>query len=592
MDMPSSSPFLTYDLQPYYIHKPLTDSTEYFRLLELCPKSASEAVSGRVQQFKQGQAPPYVAISYEWGKEDAFHAVVIDGVEFRVRPNLYQILTEYARRIQTNSFIFVDAICIDQSNLLERNAQVSCIGKIFAGAEEVSAWLSQPFPGMKGLFEVLTHGEYGGELTSWGKRATGPIVFECRAGAPLGSIPTRHDAVAEFEPLSNPINKARRFFCRYKTPESESCCAVRDGPDTPYQCLRCVFIHFSECSYWSRAWIIQEIMLSRHLSINCGTLTATLTFLSGVRSCTEYFCGVLRTEESPLKYELWDSFMFRLLIKEDWGDWTDEDQMEYGPLPDRSLRYLVDLASQQQCADLRDRVFSIVGIAGKGQSFEICYQTSRLGVFLKVLEKGELVTSAQHSVVSPVALPVVGTVAKALEVTGQLSALEFAQELSAIGMTNHNVEVRLEDSTSSLQLDRLSASGSFCQRKPSQSVVIDGQRVISAHEVVEVVTDIALHSIRLLLRPRPLLRETMQWELLGLHVRVGIEPWRKEIWETFNEAGCPVVRRGRLVPANNVPRERRDPWAHLELRYADFLELFFLVMKFDAVEKIRTEIGQ
>ncbi|PVH81636.1 HET-domain-containing protein, partial [Cadophora sp. DSE1049] len=77
----------------------------------------------------------YQALSYTWGKPDAFNFKIwINGILVPVRRNLLCAL-------RARSLIWVDALCIDQNNIVERGHQVDMMGDIFRDAEEVLTWL-------------------------------------------------------------------------------------------------------------------------------------------------------------------------------------------------------------------------------------------------------------------------------------------------------------------------------------------------------------------------------------------------------------------------------------------------------------------
>ncbi|KAF4444775.1 heterokaryon incompatibility 6 OR allele [Fusarium acutatum] len=90
-------------------------------------------------------APPYEALSYTWGDEDASVRILLNGEEFLVRPNLAYALA--ALRISEPRVLWVDALCINQQDTTERNHQVGMMRDIFRRAERVLVWLGRPSSG-------------------------------------------------------------------------------------------------------------------------------------------------------------------------------------------------------------------------------------------------------------------------------------------------------------------------------------------------------------------------------------------------------------------------------------------------------------
>jgi Heterokaryon incompatibility protein (HET) len=63
-------------------------------------------------------APSYEALSYFWGTNQNTRVISLHGSTFRVREDLYNALRRLRQR-QTSRILWVDFICIDQSNQAE-----------------------------------------------------------------------------------------------------------------------------------------------------------------------------------------------------------------------------------------------------------------------------------------------------------------------------------------------------------------------------------------------------------------------------------------------------------------------------------------
>jgi hypothetical protein len=84
----------------------------------------------------------YDALSYTWGGQDRNVTITCEGKRLYVTPNCYAALRRLrGRRRKDISWLWVDAICIDQSSTKERNAQVSIMGNIYSRADCVLMWL-------------------------------------------------------------------------------------------------------------------------------------------------------------------------------------------------------------------------------------------------------------------------------------------------------------------------------------------------------------------------------------------------------------------------------------------------------------------
>jgi hypothetical protein len=88
--------------------------------------------------FELRRCPPFKALSYTWGSPYPVHSIQIDGKPFSVRQNLWEFLVT-TEEYQT--WLWIDAICIDQTSNRERNHQVQFMDQIFRSANEVLIWL-------------------------------------------------------------------------------------------------------------------------------------------------------------------------------------------------------------------------------------------------------------------------------------------------------------------------------------------------------------------------------------------------------------------------------------------------------------------
>ncbi|KAH7397024.1 heterokaryon incompatibility protein-domain-containing protein [Phaeosphaeria sp. MPI-PUGE-AT-0046c] len=131
-----------------YAAAPLV-STNSIRLLEFDPLPAVSTsidspseISCKLYSVDLTTCPRYVTLSYMWGNEPAARPILINGETFLVRENLWTFLKR--ARDESPPFhgpLWIDAICIDQDNVLERNHQVLLMGDIYTNAHLVISWL-------------------------------------------------------------------------------------------------------------------------------------------------------------------------------------------------------------------------------------------------------------------------------------------------------------------------------------------------------------------------------------------------------------------------------------------------------------------
>jgi hypothetical protein len=116
------------------------------RLLMLMPHQDENAAI-RCQLFSYavedtGGTHLYEALSYVWGSPEKRNSIWIDEFHLPVTANLYAALLRLRDRFITR-VLWVDAICINQEDLEERNIQVRSMAKIYAKASRVIVWLGE-----------------------------------------------------------------------------------------------------------------------------------------------------------------------------------------------------------------------------------------------------------------------------------------------------------------------------------------------------------------------------------------------------------------------------------------------------------------
>ncbi|KLU83145.1 hypothetical protein MAPG_02210 [Magnaporthiopsis poae ATCC 64411] len=124
------------------MYQTLDTSVHEIRLLRILPGQPSDEIEAQiVVTALDNQPEPYEALSYVWGHtSDPPNQINVDGVPRNVTSNLHRALRR-VRRVDQLRLFWVDAICINQSDISERNHQVRLMRQVYAGATRVIAWL-------------------------------------------------------------------------------------------------------------------------------------------------------------------------------------------------------------------------------------------------------------------------------------------------------------------------------------------------------------------------------------------------------------------------------------------------------------------
>ncbi|RYN54111.1 hypothetical protein AA0119_g6247 [Alternaria tenuissima] len=261
-----------------FAYKPIDLDRPAFRLLHLLKGKWSPIKCTMYQAFLDGpDIIPYDALSYTWGDTHKTSTVIVNREALRVTENLYSAL-QHLRSENVDKTLWVDAICIDQSNERERGHQVQQMCKIYSQAEEVIVWLGQATRETNVLFESLQRLQEHSFLYGHGHR---------------------HWNLAKWKELWLSVPK-----------DSDS--ELYDG-----------LILLLSRPWFKRVWILQEIANAKKASILCGTksvrahtlaLAPSLIGIKPERHCQ----AVLDIMPGQLREETWWSEsrdLYNLLLK-------------------------------------------------------------------------------------------------------------------------------------------------------------------------------------------------------------------------------------------------------------------------------------
>ncbi len=121
---------------------------EQIRVLTLFPATPPSSKRSGEQQISTHTSleavnwtdkPPYIALSYMWGDQTHPETILVNEQTFAIGANLHEAL----RQLQAEEPIclWVDAICINQNDDLEKGEQVANMSEIYKAAASVFAWL-------------------------------------------------------------------------------------------------------------------------------------------------------------------------------------------------------------------------------------------------------------------------------------------------------------------------------------------------------------------------------------------------------------------------------------------------------------------
>jgi hypothetical protein len=236
----------------------LDASRSEIRLLEILDSdNPSSIIRCRQTTVSLLDRPSFAALSYVWGDPHVTENIELDGVTMAVTTSLAAALRhipkhwdnvwkeEYPGRGPEPLRLWADAICINQQDFDERNAQVRLMGSIYPEATIVLSWLEPDGP------EPLS--EEGMPLFWWESKRCETLV----------AMKTFQLLFTAFENLSDDELLDLKWIQGYP----QLC--IQDGL-TKTRAWKAIE-RFLELPYWTRAWIFQETCLAKHLTFVCSS---------------------------------------------------------------------------------------------------------------------------------------------------------------------------------------------------------------------------------------------------------------------------------------------------------------------------------
>jgi hypothetical protein len=156
-----------YSLFYSYEHLPLSTATSFRLLTVWGSKNMSDPIICEIREHLLDDLPLYSALSYTWGGQARDREmIVVDKLgdegslvkisKFPVTETCEDALREMRGHRAIDTFtIWVDSICINQMDMLEREAQVSMMDRIYSQATQVNIWLGRGTPQSDRFFQVL-----------------------------------------------------------------------------------------------------------------------------------------------------------------------------------------------------------------------------------------------------------------------------------------------------------------------------------------------------------------------------------------------------------------------------------------------------
>lgn len=189
-------------------------SSHYIRLLVLLPSAKpSNSIRCEICCTNLADNPSYEALSYVWGDGSSTRTIWVKRERFLATENL-EVALRHLRLRHKHRVLWVDALCINQSDIPERNNQIKQMSKVYKQAQQTLVWLGRESTTTQDAFQFLL------------------------------SLPA----------LPKPISRHHTHLAEL----SKFCTGFR------------AVLRLLHREWWRRLWTLQETVLAREVSVLCG----------------------------------------------------------------------------------------------------------------------------------------------------------------------------------------------------------------------------------------------------------------------------------------------------------------------------------
>jgi hypothetical protein len=224
-----------------FSYRPLDSGAHEIRLIHLLPRSScsletnDQSLWANLEHISLDSSPAYAALSYTWGDTESSESIMLDGKTLKIGKTLTQALMHLQHDDKT-LVLWIDAVCINQADMLEKTEQVQQMGAIFERASLVLAWLGPAADesdlALKKLLKMARMAFLGANIDS-----------------NTSHVETRKRYQASLDALLSQVTVGEG--------------AEVDLPMTP-------ILHLFQRPWWQRVWVMQEVVMAKSVIFICG----------------------------------------------------------------------------------------------------------------------------------------------------------------------------------------------------------------------------------------------------------------------------------------------------------------------------------
>lgn len=319
------------------IYTPLDPSQEEIRLLEIT--SLTPQITCKLHTVALKDQPTFSALSYLWGDPKGTEPVTVNGIQKSMTRSLRSALewtqhhwqAAFPERDLASCRLWADALCINQDDPQEKSHQIPLMGKIYSVAERTFCCLD-----------------------AWAPEAETNLILDlfnalARGAAESGFDPERED----HQEVDIDWVNTHPLILQHCAPFEEQ------SKPTVVRALDA----FDDLDYWTRVWILQELVLSKQALLVFHTRSMELSDLMLLGKWGRIAGKLARPEN--VDRSIWTRFQYlfttgsialvqqgRDLINTQPGGW------------ERRRTMMVLQCANLAATDPKDHIYGLLGVAG------------------------------------------------------------------------------------------------------------------------------------------------------------------------------------------------------------------------------------
>ena len=488
------------------------------RLLTLSPGNGKEVIVCDLTNTSLSDEVEFAALSYEWGPIDRGYEILLGGKKFRVRKNLKQCLLHLRHR-QLSICFWIDAICVNQADLAERGQQVALMGAIYGNAMLVVAWLgAEPAPCNDRLTTMLNW-----RMAQW--------LEEFVSAAQKCSTTVQALAQPAFLETSSIAPELLREQWAYLATVKGCLKKFEFDRGDPTEVLEAwnFILDIVFRSYWSRIWILQEVLLAKRLLLCFGRQVIPAT---SFRSLQETYMAVRLEQESEIANRDLRMLSQGLTAKgfdhaASYDSPTNiiiqQMPLSAGSVLRKSPLQELMFTYEQECTDDRDQVYALLGLADDCDGFEADYTINCADLFWKTLER------SRHELWD-----------------FEIARLQTALLLTTVSLRTEQVIHRLSEDICSIRVTDWATTSNVLFTKSVCQPVFDSRSELQYHSFVLLSTTTnVMHPksesvLAFIISRTPISSHDLVFDMDGT-----------PIYSVFEKIGTRLVTKGRAYPINS-----------------------------------------